>query len=996
MSMKNLIMLIRDFGKVVSNLFTIFFVLLLLCSSTVVFSQVKVEGTILDEANSPMPGVLVIIKGTTTGAITNLTGEFVLNAQVNDIIVMSFIGYLNEEVVVTKELGKLKISMKPDFIGLDEVVAIGYGTLSSKEVTSAIVSVKSEDFLDGAITDPVQLIKGKVAGLQVSRPGGRSTNTSEISLRGISTISSGSSPLIVIDGVPGDLNSVAPEDIETFDVLKDGSASAIYGTRGTNGVILITTKKVKSALQTTTVEINSYYAVSQITKKLNVMSAEQYRRAIVLSDRMYGVDEGYSTDWQDLVLQTPTTHSNNLSVRSGTDKSNFILNVNYKDISGIVVNDNTNVLNTRLEGNYSMFNDVVKLNGHITVKSQNTNSGDFESAYFYSLIYNPTDRPKNDDGTWTQRPLNNYSNPLMLLNETTGKDQNENIRMFGSILVNPISGLTGKVTVSKDSYNNIFGWAHSKQHESTTKSNINAQAGRSASKWVTNLVESTVAYDKTFGEHKINAIAGHSYQSTVGEGFDVYNKDFPTDGITYNDMGAGKGLKDGEAEMGSWKTGDKLAAFFVRVNYNFNYKYMLMLSMRREGSSKFGANNKWGNFPGVSAGWNIKNEPFLKDVGFLSLAKVRAGFGITGTLPSANYAQLSRMSFGDQIFIDGEWIPGMSPSSNPNPNLKWETKQEYNIGLDAGLWNNRLTFSFDWYDRITNDILWEFPVPSPPNVYDIMLANTGTMINKGVEIKIEGTPIKNRDIIYNTSLIFSTNSNKLKNIGKGEFQNANGYINLGYTGEPIQTYIFRLKEDGPVGDFYGWKSVGIDRDGYWIVEDKDGKGISIKDAKEEDKKVIGNGTPKYFLNWNNSLSYKQFDLVVNARASTGFDVLNMTDMFSGVPTGMSRGNVLETAYEPRLDGRSVNVKQNQYFVSEFLEDGSYIRIDNISLGYTFRSISDILKTARVYLNGSNVFTFTNYKGIDPEVSISGLEPGLDNRVRYPQQRTFTLGVQLTF
>ncbi len=989
-------MLKRGLNTVFNKLFSLSFLLILLCTSTIAFSQVKVEGTVLDETDTPLPGVSVFIKGTTKGTVTGTSGEFSLEANANDVIVMSFMGYATQELTVTQGMKKLKISMKPDFVGLDEVVAIGYGTLSGKEVTSAIVSVKSKDFLEGAITDPAGLIRGQVAGLQIGRPGGRSTNTSEISLRGVSTLSSSSRPLVVIDGVPGSLNSVAPEDIESIDILKDGSAAAIYGTRGTNGVILITTKKVKSTTPKTSVEINSYYAVSQVAKKLNMMSADQYREAMTEIDGLYGTDEGYTTDWQDLVLRTPSTYSNNLSVRSGTTETNFIMNVNHKDISGIVLNDNTSILNTRLEGNYSMFDGIIKLNGNLAVRSQKSNTGDFESAYFYSMIYNPTDRPKDDDGKWTHRPLNNYANPMMILNEVTGNDQNETVRMFGTLAVNPLDGLTGKVLVSRESSNGLFGWAHSKQHESTTKDNINAQAGRNTSKWVTELVETTVAYDKTLGNHKINAIAGHSYQTSVGEGFDASNRNFPTDGIKYNDLRAGKGLIDGLAGMGSWKTGNKLAAYFVRLNYNYKYKYMLMLSMRREGSSKFGVNNKWGNFPGISAGWNMKNEPFLENVNFLSQAKLRAGFGITGTLPNDNYAHLSRMSFGDRIYINGEWIPGMAPSSNPNPNLQWETKQEYNIGLDAGLWDNRLTLSVDWYKRITNDILWNYPVPSPPYVFTNILANAGTMINDGFEVKLSGTPVQTNDINYNTSVVFSTNNNKLTNLSKGEFQNANGYINLGGTGEPIQTYIFRLQEDGPVGDFYGWKSIAIDENGFWIVENEAGEPIPIGAAKDNDKKVIGNGTPKYFLNWNNNISYKQFDLVVNARAVLGFDILNMTDMFTGVPTGMSRGNVLETAFEPRMNDKALNVRQNQYYVSEFVQDGSYVRIDNITLGYTFDYISDIIKTARVYLNGGNVLTFTKYKGIDPEVGISGLEPGVDSRVRYPQQRTFTLGVQLTF
>lgn len=728
-----------------------------------------------------------------------------------------------------------------------------------------------------------------------------------------------------------------------------------------------------------------------------MLNAAEYRAKLAEIGGIYGTDEGYSTDWQHLVLaENPLTSSHNVSIRSGTTDSNFIMNLNHKDIAGIIKTDNTKILNTRLEGNYTLFDGLVKINANILGRTQKTNAGNFEGAYFYATIYNPTDRPKDDNGEWTQRPLNNYSNPLMVLNEEKNENQNEMLRVFGTLSVNPMPGLEGKMLVSKNVDTWISGWSQTKKHESTTKNNLNAQASRGTGRGVTNLIETTLEYKKTIGAHKFNMVAGHSWQGFVYETFSAYNRNFPTDDVSFHDLGAGKGILDKEATMSSGKSGNKLAAYFLRVNYNFDYKYMLMLSMRREGSSKFGENNKWGNFPGISVGWNIKNEDFMQAFGFLSQAKFRAGFGITGTLPNDNYAHLARMGFGQRIFINGEWIPGLSPSSNPNPNLQWETKEEYNIGLDVGFFDHRLGLEVDYYKRVTNDILWDYPVPSPPYTFNRILANVGTMTNDGVELKLTATPVRKDHAEYTTSLLFSTNNNKLTNLSKGEFQNADGYINRGWTGEPIQTYIFRLQEDGPVGDFYGFKSIDIDENGFWVVESEAGTPIPLSDAKESDKKVIGNGAPKYFLNWNSNLRYKQFDLGIYVRSVLGFDILNFADMFTGVPVGLTRGNVLKSAFEPRSNGKKLSVNQNQAYVSDFVQDGSYVRVDNISLGYTIQSLPDFIKRARVYLNGNNVLTLTKYKGVDPEVNISGLEPGVDNRVRYPQVRTVTMGVQLTF
>jgi len=963
--------------------------------------QKFVSGTVNDESGQPLPGVTVVVKGTTTGTVTNADGEYSLtNIPEDATLQFSFVGMRTEEVVVGDQTN-INIVMEQETIGIEEVVAIGYGTLKREELTSAVSSVNSEDFVKGSVRDAAQLIKGQLAGVNIVNPDANPTGSSQIVLRGVTTLSGGTQPLIVIDGVPGSLTDVAPEDIESIDVLKDGSAAAIYGTRGTNGVVLITTKKVRGETPAT-IEWNSYITTQTITKTLDFMGADQYR-TLVEQGKPGAFDYGANTDWVDEVFRTPFSHTHNISMKGGSSRTNYIMNINYKELEGLMLRSDNNVLTARIEANHSMFDGKLRLNGNIIGFDQNYFSGgDGYSwrgdVYRNALIYNPTDSTKDENGKWTEHPdMNNYANPLSLIYETEGEINITNFKPFGTITYYPFEELSLKVLGSRDIYNRTAGYSESFDHLNSIRENRTGFASRGTTRNVDDLLEITSNYLKSFGNHNVNLLGGYSFQQNTYEFYWMNNFDFPSDLYSYNNMSDGAARTEGRAGMDSNKTSSRLVSYFARANYSFGDKYMLMASLRYEGSSKFGKDHKWGAFPAVSAGWNILNETFMQPLqGPLSQLKLRAGFGVTGTAPSSTYQSLSRLTYGDKYYFDGQWIPVIYPSSNSNPDLRWETKEEINIGLDFGVYENRLSGSVDIYKRTTKDLLWNYNVSTPPYLYNSVLANAGSMENKGLEIQINAEPIKSKVFNWITGVSYSTNSNKLLTLSNDRFQLQSGYFDTGWTEEPLQTTTHRVEEGEAIGNFYGFKSIDIDENGYWIIEGKDGNPKPVAEQQPDDKKVLGNGLPKHYLNWNNTFVYKQFDLDITMRGAFKYQILNMTKMFYGVPISLTRGNVMANTYDNRYGKRPLNDFQELQYVSYFIENGDYWKIDNITLGYNFNLLDHPVKSLRIYLSGSNMFTFTGYSGIDPEVNSLGLDPGLDDRDKYPSTRTFTFGVSLKF
>ncbi|GAA0537310.1 TonB-dependent receptor [Chitinophaga japonensis] len=963
------------------------------------YQQVKVSGTVTDESGVPLPGVSVRVKGESEGTATDAAGRYSISMPGgSSTLIFSYIGYTPQEVAAGSRT-TVNVRLAATETSLNAVVVVGYGTQKRERVTTAIASVKSGNFVKGAVQDAAQLVRGKVAGLNVITPDANPTGTAQINFRGITTLTSGTAPLVLIDGVPGTLTTVAPEDIESIDVLKDGSAAAIYGTRGTNGVILITTRKVNGAMPPT-VDVHSYVTTQRIRRRLDFMNAAEYRE-LVAQGKPGAFDYGASTDWMDEITRTPVSHVHNISLRGGSQQTSYIVNLNYRNMQGLILRSDNNMLYPRLEVTHRMFNGKLRLNANLGGYQQTFFAGTDGSSYrgdVYrnGLTYNPTDPVKDANGNWTEHTDKTaYANPVSLLMETEGKHQHTNFRTLGTITYAPIEGLELKLLGSRDLYNSVRGYYESKRHYSTLRDGRNGYASRGTTRSEENLLELTANYQHTIRDHDFTALAGYSWRETSYQDYWMQNWDFPTDDFSYNNIGAGLALARGEAPQNSYQSRNKLVGYFFRLNYSFRNKYLLMASIRREGSSKFGRNNKYGNFPAISAGWNIRNENFLEGSRVLSALKLRGGFGITGTEPTDPYMSLNRLNFDTYTLINGQWVQVINPATNANPDLRWEKKEETNIGVDFGLWNNRVTGSLDLYRRVTRDLLMDYSVPTPPYLYNTIRANAASMENKGIEFQVNIAAIDQEDLKWNTAVNYSTNRNKLLSLSDRNFQLAAGYFDAGTTEEPIQQPIARIQIGQPIGNFWGFKSIDIDDQGYWIIEGKDGHPKPIADQQADDKQVLGNGLPKHYLNFNNSISYKNLDLNVTMRGAFGFQVLNTPRMFYAAPVMLTRGNLLRSAYDNIYGKRPLADDQSLNYVSYYIEQGDYWKIDNVTIGYNIPLKNTPIKALRVYASGSNLITFTKYSGIDPETGVTGLTPGLDDRNRYPATTTYTLGASFT-
>lgn len=960
----------------------------------------QITGTVTSsEDGRTLPGTTVLQKGTNKGTVTDLDGNFSITVPEGATLVFSFVGMSTQEVPVGTS-NVIDVVLEPDYARLDEVVVIGYGSVRKAELTSSVSSVKSDDFVKGSVRDAGQLLQGKVAGLAVSSPSGNPADEVQILLRGNTSIyNRDQSPLIIIDGVPGGrLSSIAPEDIESFDVLKDGSAAAIYGTRGTNGVILVTTKRAQER-GPLLVEYNGYVSTQTILKQMDFLDAEDYRRLIREGNATLQ-DIGYSTDFLDEITQTPVSHMHNLTFSGGSENTSIITNINYNYQEGIFQRSDIERLKTRLDVTHRMLDGKITANaaiyGDIVSYFAGGDGYSFNNLiYRQALIRNPTEPIKNADGTWYENVGKfQYQNPVTMLEETDGKNKERELRLVGSLVYEPIEGLRGKILASTTLWDQFRGYSESKQHISNTRDGMNGYASVGTTSRNTNLFDLTVDYTKILGSHRVVLLGGYSYQDFFNEGFWQNNYDFPTDAYSYHNISQGNALQEGLAEMDSYKNSSKLIGFFARVNYGFNDKYLLMASVRREGSSKFGENYQWGTFPAVSVGWRISNESFMQNVSLLDDLKLRFGYGVTGTEPSSSYLSLTRLTYSSRMYYNGEWVQTLVPASNPNPDLRWEKKEEINIGLDVAILNNRISSSIDVYRRRTVDLLWNYNVPVPPNLYSNILANVGQIDNTGLEALLQIVPVRTSNLEWISGITYSTNTNELVSLTNELYETTTDYFNVGGTGDPIQTYTHRVQVGEPIGNFYGYKSLDVDDNGLWILEAEDGTPLADYFARtEDDKHVLGNGLPKHYLNFNNTVRYKNFDLTVSMRGAFGFQILNFQRMFYENPT--ITYNMLETAFDP-VYGKQI-LDASQEYTSYYIEDGDYWKIQNVVLGYNHQfKQNSFIKQARIYASGLNMFTFTGYKGIDPEVSILGLSPGNDNRDKYPTTRVWTFGINLNF
>ncbi|MFM8348805.1 MAG: SusC/RagA family TonB-linked outer membrane protein, partial [Bacteroidota bacterium] len=843
----------------------------------------------------------------------------------------------------------------------------GYGSQEKKEITSAVTSVKSEDFNRGTVNDPAQLLQGKVAGLSIVRPGGDPNGGFNIRLRGISTFGANTEPLIVIDGVIGaSLSTVDPNDISSMDVLKDGSAAAIYGTRGGSGVIIITTKSGKAGR--VNVDYNASYATEEVARTIDFMSADEYNKVPgVKNTTKFGKD----TDWLDVVTRRGSAQVHNLSVSGGTQKTTYRASVNLRDAQGIAINSGFQQLNTRLNLTQKALNNRATFSVNLTTTTKDAEYG-FKESLRYAIIANPTmpvyDNTLNSTtaggrfGGYAERDIFDFFNPLSIAEQN--KNEGKDLRILANIrgeydFDDFVKGLRFTVSYSQQDENDLRGQYYAKTSKFRGFGR-NGLAGRQTNSRNNKLFETTLNYVKDFDFMNMTLLGGYSYQEFFNQGFGAEGGNFLTDAFTYNNLGAALDFKNGLGSVYSYANSNKLVAFFGRANLNYKNNFFVSASARYEGSTRFGANEKFGLFPAVSAGVNLSNLVSIPSVNSL---KLRASWGVTGNQPSDSYVSLLRFGpTASSFFYNGAFVNSYAPVSNANPNLKWETKTEYDFGIDFALFNNKLTGTFDYYNRVTKDLYLYKNVPVPPNLFGQTLLNIGELSNSGLELALNYNVISGNKFSWTTGGNIGTVNMKVTKLTSPEIPDGNVFYTAGM-GAPGQNAftLARIKEGTEFGQLWGPIQEGINANGTPKFADLDKNG-SYCDC-DADKTVIGNGLPKFTFGWNNSLKYGNWDANFFFRGAVGHDILNSYRGFyeNTEGTTLDNYNVVNTKFfDANIKKAAVN--------NTHVEKGDFIKLDNATIGYNVAvGQSSMINKLRVFVSGQNLFVISKYTGIDPEV-----------------------------
>lgn len=965
--------------------------------------------------NQPLMGQTVKIKGTSQGTQTDVNGAFSISVTSSSILVFSGIGYISVEVPVGNQ-NNISVRMTEAAGNLNEVVVIGYGTQQRKEVTSAISTVKAADFNKGNITDVAQLLQGKVAGLTIAKAGGDPNGAYAIRLRGLSSVSQNTSPLIVIDGVSGaDLNSVDPNDIASVDVLKDGSAAAIYGTRGSAGVILITTKKgVKGKTQ---VEYNAYTSDENVSRHIPLMDPTQFRATI--KSLGFNNDFGANTDWIKAITRPGLSMTHDVSLSGGNDNTTYRASVNYRDIEGVAKTTGFDQLNARIIVTQKALNDKLKLTVIGSQTTRNSNIG-WSQAFGEATSYNPTAPIYSSNpaiaqfGGYFQDPnVQQHYNPLAMLEQNSNNVDLQRLNLNLEAEYNPFKNftLTGRygyqksnqlqtIFISKESdvdprmINGNFG-----NGINFTGTSGNGIAAQDLHQSYNKLIEGTANYSfKVSSKLSGTALAGYSYQDFTNNGFSVAGGNIITDDLHANNFNDILDFQAGLGSINSFKNYSRLIAFFGRTTFNYDDTYFLTTSLRHEGSNTFGVNNKWGDFPSLGGAVDARK---LIDLPVFSNLKFRGSYGITGALPDGPYYALSTLGANGLVVINGNTIQSFGPTQNANPNLKWERKAELNLGLDFSLLNDKLSGSIDYFDRITTDLLYYAPVPVPPNIASNTWVNVGKLTSKGVEVVLNYNAITATNFKWTTGINYATAKVIVNSLSSSQYQigDLQTFANIGAPALNGQ-YAVRLKVGDPLGNLYAPVYDGVDANGMIKFKHFDGNPSNI--PTEADYKVVGNGLPKFTAGWVNTFTYKNFDLNIFLRGAFGHSLLNSYRAFLEYPSVSGQFNVVDTKYY----NPSLSKNQTLEYTSNDIEKADFVKLDNATFGYNFPiKGNSIIKRFRLYVSGQNLFTITGYTGIDPEPRFTDSEatglaalvsPGIERRATWVTTRTISFGLNLGF
>lgn len=952
----------------------------------------SVSGKISDK-QGVLPGVSVVVKGTTNGTTTGADGRFELQiADGTKILTVSHLGYLTQDVEVSSK-SIVEITLLEDQKTLNEVVVIGYGSMNKKEVSSAITHLSSKDLLRVGSNNPLMAIQGKVAGLSITNTAGADPNSSpSIQLRGVSSRSAGLGPLFVVNGIPGgNIDNINQNEIESIDVLKGGAASAIYGTRGSNGVIVITTKKGSADSK---LFYDGYTTFDYLTNQLSVLSKDQF-----LANKR-GVDFGGNTNWMKEVSRQPSfSQKHTLQFSGGNGKTNYFTSVDYRNANGIDLRSSKKEYGGRVNINHTTANDMFALTFSAAPRYAKTSGADY-SGFNYALTLNPTLSVKDAAGKYNYITSGFFANNPVETAKSILQDQELKYLDFnGSAKMNILKNLNTIVTFGEvtSSFRNLnFTPSTITPVINGTKRNTASQSldenDQKSLEWLGN-------YYLDLNKHSFKLLAGYSYQLFASSGFSASNENFPSNVLTYNSLGTGLwNLEKGINNVGSYKNSSKLIAFFGRLNYDFDQKYYFSASLRKEGSSKFGYANKWGYFPAASAAWRITQEKFLKNVSWLNEMKLRADYGETGNQDFGNYLSLDTYGGYGYYQYNGISYQVWGPSQNTNYDLRWEKAINFNAGLDFELLNSKITGSLNYYVRINKDLLGSYNVANPPNIQGSTFANVGTMKNTGLELQISAAVVNKGDFSYNLSLTGAYNSNKFVSFSNNLFKGQTYIDVVGMPAPGSPGNIQRLQENTRIGSFYALKSAGVNDDGALLVYNKNGDIIPANQASNDDKQFVGNGLPKFTMGFSNSFKYKNWDLSVMLRGAFGYKLFNTYAFYLGTPATQENANVLTSAYDGGKYSKLTSASTYSSLSDYFLEPGGFVKIDNVTLSYTQPLKTKFIQSVRVYATSKNLATFTKYTGGDPDlVQVNGLYPGVNNSLSYyPSTTQLLVGLQLTF
>jgi iron complex outermembrane receptor protein len=986
---------------------------MVLCMTGLYAQEKKVSGVVKDaETGETLIGVNVTAAtNKTLGTVTDIDGKYSISVPDSvNALSFSFVGYSSQVIEITS--GNIDVKLSPGQ-QLTEVVVVGYGTQKTREVTSAVSSVKAEDFNRGNISDPIQLIQGKVAGLSIAKPGNDPNQDFTIRLRGLSTFGSNTEPLIVIDGIPGaNMKSIDPQDIVSIDVLKDASAAAIYGTRAASGVILITTKKGEFVPggKSFNVEFGASLTYETVARTVSNLTADDYLK---LTEGDSTNHFGYSTDWFDEITSPSLSQTYNLAMSGADANTNYRVAANYREVEGVVMGTGFNQLNGRFNISQKAIKNKLTFDINLSTTLRNEKYSPSE-ALQYATIFNPTAPVTADDefseewGGYFQRPAFYFYNPVAIIeqNDLDGKKYNIQGGFKGTYEI--IKGLKASAFYSLTSNNDLYGTYYSKNSLWTAYGTGSHEgfARRETKDYFNHMLELTGSYEKTIEKLTFSVLGGYSWQQATNEGFWAFGKGFLSDDFSYNDLGSASGDLPNSSMMDSWKDRTTLIGFYARATANYNNGIFLTANFRRDGSSMFGENKKWGNFPGISAGVDIAKYVAIP---YVDRLKIRGGYGVTGNLPPNPYlSKLLYNATNDYFFYDGEYIQAYGPTRNNNPDLQWETKKDLGFGLDFAVLDYRITGSIDYYQSNSEDLILEYDVPVPPYPASRMWLNLGELKNSGLEFNVQYQTLSTREFVWNTELnfakFFETTLEKITDTLTG----SQSTLWFGQLGDPglIGVQSIKLEEGGPVGQIVAPIYVYTDTTGaIWyetILRDSTGAAIATDTVKgtvpKEGFSVVGSGLPKFQFGWGNTFTYKGFYLNFFIRGVFGHSLVNVNNAKFGVPKalGIQSGMDIINDYADVTDGPS--------YSDIHVEKADFVRLDNWSLGYNFKlKKNEYVESLKVYFSGQNLFTITNYSGVDPEVRYedsadnnNALAPGLDRQNTYFSTRTFTLGVNVVF